>query len=86
MTDISKVVSEEGVNLIDMSMKMSQHLVVIKLVIGVQGITQLSRILTKLENLPNVYEAKRRGQDRMKEGKIRHLKSVFSLYTMLFLV
>jgi len=42
-------------------MKMSQHLVVIKLVIGVQGITQLSRILTKLENLPNVYEAKRRG-------------------------
>ncbi len=61
VTDISKVVSEEGVNLIDMSMKMSQHLVVIKLVIGVQGITQLSRILTKLENLPNVYEAKRRG-------------------------
>ncbi|MFA7406216.1 MAG: bifunctional (p)ppGpp synthetase/guanosine-3',5'-bis(diphosphate) 3'-pyrophosphohydrolase [Anaerolineaceae bacterium] len=60
VTDISKVVSEEGVNLIDMSLKMSQHLAVIKLVIGVQGITQLSRILTKLENLPNVYEAKRR--------------------------
>jgi GTP pyrophosphokinase len=60
MADVSKVISDEAVNLIDMNMKMSQHLAVIKLVITVQGITQLSRILTKLESLPNVYEAKRR--------------------------
>ncbi len=60
MADISKVVSDEAVNLIDMNMKMSQHLAVVRLVIAVQGITQLSRILTKLESLPNVYEAKRR--------------------------
>jgi len=60
MSDISNVISDEAVNLIDMNMKMSQHLAVIRLVIGVQGITQLSRILTKLESLPNVYEAKRR--------------------------
>jgi len=60
MSDISKVISDESINLIDMSMKMNQHLAVIKLVLGVKGITQLSRVLTKLENLPNVYEAKRR--------------------------
>jgi len=60
MSDISKVITDESVSLIDMSMKMNQHLAVIKLVIGVKGITQLSKILTKLESLPNVYEAKRR--------------------------
>jgi GTP diphosphokinase / guanosine-3',5'-bis(diphosphate) 3'-diphosphatase len=59
MADISNIISEETVNLIDMSMKMNQHLAVIKLVLGVQGISQLSRILTRLESLPNVFEAKR---------------------------
>jgi GTP pyrophosphokinase len=60
MSDISKVISDESISLIDMNMKMNQHLAVIKLVIGVQGISQLSRVLTKIESLPNVYEAKRR--------------------------
>lgn len=60
MVDISNVISDENVNLIDMSMKMNQHLVVIQLVLGVKGISQLSRILTRLESLPNVFEAKRR--------------------------
>lgn len=60
MVDISNVISEENVNLIDMSMKMNQHLAVIKLVLGVKGISQLSRILTRLESLPNVFEATRR--------------------------
>jgi GTP diphosphokinase / guanosine-3',5'-bis(diphosphate) 3'-diphosphatase len=59
MSDVSNVISDESISLIDMNMKMNQHLAVIKLVIGVKGITQLSRILTKLESLPNVYEAKR---------------------------
>jgi GTP pyrophosphokinase len=60
MSDISIVLTDENVNVIDMSMKMNQHLAVIKLVLGVKGIPQLSRILTKLESLPNVFEAKRR--------------------------
>jgi len=60
MADISNIINDEGVSLIDMSMKMNQHLAVIKLVLGVKGISQLSRILTKLESLPNVFEAKRR--------------------------
>ncbi len=60
MSDISNVLTDENVNVIDMSMKMNQHLAVIKLVLGVQGIPQLSRILTRLESLPNIFEAKRR--------------------------
>ncbi|MCB2202984.1 bifunctional (p)ppGpp synthetase/guanosine-3',5'-bis(diphosphate) 3'-pyrophosphohydrolase [bacterium] len=60
MSDISNIITEENVNLIDMSMKMNQHLAVIKLVLGVKGISQLSRVLTRLESLPNVFEAKRR--------------------------
>lgn len=60
MADISKTISEENVNLIDMNLKMNQHLAVIRLVVGVEGISQLSRLLTKLESLPNVFEAKRR--------------------------
>jgi GTP diphosphokinase / guanosine-3',5'-bis(diphosphate) 3'-diphosphatase len=59
MADISNIISDESVNLIDMSMKMNQHLAAIKLIVGVKGIAQLSRILTRLENLPNVFEAKR---------------------------
>lgn len=59
MSDISNVLTDENVNLIDMSMKMNQHLAVIKLVLGVKGISQLSRILTRLESLPNIFEAKR---------------------------
>ena len=60
MSDISNVLTDENVNVIDMSMKMNQHLAVIKLVLGVKGIPQLSRILTRLESLPNIFEAKRR--------------------------
>ncbi len=59
MSDISNIITDENVNLIDMSMKMNQHLADIKLVLGVKGISQLSRILTRLESLPNVFEAKR---------------------------
>ena len=60
MTDISTIISDENVNLIDMSMKMNQHLANIKLIVGVKGISQLSRLLTRIESLPNVFEAKRR--------------------------
>ena len=59
MSDISNIITDDSINLIDMSMKMNQHLAVIKLVVGVKGISQLSRILTRLESLPNVFEAKR---------------------------
>lgn len=59
MSDISNVISNENIRLIDLSLKTIQHLVNIDLVVEVNGISELSRLLTRLENLPNVMEAKR---------------------------
>jgi GTP diphosphokinase / guanosine-3',5'-bis(diphosphate) 3'-diphosphatase len=59
MGDISTVFSNENVNLIDINMKISHNLANFNLVIEVKDITQLSRILTRIENLPNILEAHR---------------------------
>ena len=42
-----------------MIVKTNQNLADIKLIIEVRDIEQLSRILTRIENLPNVMEAQR---------------------------
>jgi len=47
------------VSLIDLSMTTRQHVVKVNLVLEVPGINQLSRVLARLENLPNVIEATR---------------------------
>lgn len=59
MSDVSTVLSNENVRLIDLSLKMTQHIVNIFLVVEISGINELSRLLTRLENLPNVLEARR---------------------------
>jgi len=59
MGDISNVLSSEGGNLIDIELKVSHNLATIKLVVEVSDISQLSRLLTRIENLPNVMEAYR---------------------------
>jgi len=59
MGDISTVLSNEGGNLIDIELKMTHNLATIKLVVEVSDISQLSRLLTRIENLPNVMEAYR---------------------------
>ena len=59
MGDISAILGNEGINLIDIAIKLSHNLATIKLVIEVGDITQLSRTLTRIENLPNVMEAHR---------------------------
>ncbi|MEN6435604.1 MAG: bifunctional (p)ppGpp synthetase/guanosine-3',5'-bis(diphosphate) 3'-pyrophosphohydrolase [Anaerolineaceae bacterium] len=59
MGDISNVLTNENINLADISLKTSHNLAVIKLILEVSEITQLSRILTRIENLPNVLEAHR---------------------------
>ena len=59
MGDISNVLSTEGGNLVDIELKVSHNLATIKLVVEVSDITQLSRLLTRIENLPNVMEAYR---------------------------
>ncbi len=57
MADISAVISTEPVRLVDLSMKIRQHMVRINLIVEVSGINQLSRLLARLENLSNVIEA-----------------------------
>ena len=59
MVDISTLLNNEGVNIADVTVKIHQNLADIKLVVEVQDIEQLSRVLTRIENLPNVMEAQR---------------------------
>lgn len=59
MSDISTVLSSEPVRLIDLSLTTRQHIVKVNLVLEVAGISELSRVLARLENLPNVIEATR---------------------------
>jgi GTP pyrophosphokinase len=59
MGDISTLLNNESVNIADVNVKTNQNLADIKLIIEVRDIEQLSRILTRIENLPNVMEAQR---------------------------
>ena len=59
MGDISNLLNNEGINIADVTVKTNQNLADIKLIIEVRDIEQLSRTLTRIENLPNVMEAQR---------------------------
>jgi GTP pyrophosphokinase len=59
MGDISTLLSDEGVNIADVSVNVNRSFADMRLVIEVKDLTQLSRILTRIENLPNVMEAHR---------------------------
>lgn len=59
MGDISNILNEENINILDVKLKVSHHLAYLTLVLEVGDIAQLSRVLTRIENLPNVVEAQR---------------------------
>jgi len=59
MVDISNILNDENINLKDIRLNFTHNLAYIILVIEISDIAQLSRVLTKLENLPNVMEAHR---------------------------
>ncbi len=59
MNDVSTILSQESVNLIDINLKVNQSFASITLVLEVNDISQLSRLLTRIENLPNILEAHR---------------------------
>lgn len=63
MGDIYNIIYNENINLLDVNLKVAHNLANIYLVIEVGDITQLSRVLMRIENLPNVMEA-----HRMKPG------------------
>ncbi len=46
-------------NIVDVNVKMAQGIAELRLIVEVRDMEQLSRILTRIENIPNVLEAKR---------------------------
>lgn len=59
MNDISMIIGNEEVNLLDIDLKVTHNLASIHMVLEISDINQLSRVLTRIENLPNVLEAHR---------------------------
>ena len=59
MGDIYNILNNEGINLLNINLKVTHNLAAINIVVEVNNISQLSRVLTKIENLPNVMEAHR---------------------------
>jgi GTP pyrophosphokinase len=64
MGDISNLLNNEGVNIADVNVKIDHNtlnvaLANLKIVVEVRNISQLSRILNRIENLSNVIEATR---------------------------
>jgi guanosine-3',5'-bis(diphosphate) 3'-pyrophosphohydrolase len=59
MGDISNIITNENINLLNVDTKVNHNLAAINLVLEVGDIVQLSRVLTRIENLPNVMEAHR---------------------------
>jgi len=59
MGDISTLLDGEGVNIGTVSVNFNKSLAELNLVVEVKNLDQLSRVLTRIENLPNVMEAQR---------------------------
>ncbi len=59
MKDVSTLISDEGVNMPKVKVDVNHNLAIFDLVLEVKDTLQLSRVLDRLENLPNVMEAQR---------------------------
>ena len=59
MGDISSLLTNENINLSDIKLNVIHNLAHMILKLEISDIAQLSRVLTKIENLPNVMEAHR---------------------------
>ncbi len=59
MGDVYAVLFNENINLLDVNLKVTHNLAIINLVVEICDINQLSRALSRIENLPNVQEAHR---------------------------
>ncbi|MBE0671288.1 MAG: bifunctional (p)ppGpp synthetase/guanosine-3',5'-bis(diphosphate) 3'-pyrophosphohydrolase [Anaerolineales bacterium] len=59
MSDISNLLADENINIANVTVNVNRSIADLSLIIEVKNLTQLSRILTRIENLPNVMEAHR---------------------------
>jgi GTP pyrophosphokinase len=60
MRDVSTMIAEEGINMTKVEVDVNKkNLAIFELILEVRDLAQLSKILDRLENLPNVLEAQR---------------------------
>ena len=59
MWDVYNILNTEGINIIANNQKVAHNIVTINMTLEVRNISQLSMILTRIENLPNVLDAHR---------------------------
>ncbi|MBN2502557.1 MAG: bifunctional (p)ppGpp synthetase/guanosine-3',5'-bis(diphosphate) 3'-pyrophosphohydrolase [Anaerolineales bacterium] len=59
MRDVSTVIAEEDISMSSVSVNVQQNQAVFDLILNVDDIAQLSRVLSRVENLPNVLQARR---------------------------
>jgi GTP pyrophosphokinase len=59
MKDVSTLVSNEGISMSSIHVSTKNSLAIFDLVMGITDLNQLSRVLNRLEALPNVLEARR---------------------------
>ncbi len=59
MNDVSTLLNNENVNMLSADVRVNQNLADMKLVLEVRDLSQLSRILSRIENLPNILEVTR---------------------------
>jgi len=59
MADIVAVISQENINILNANLRSTQSFATVNLLLEIGNINQLSRILSRIENLPNVLEAYR---------------------------
>lgn len=59
MRDISTLVANEGIGLTAVNLSTKNSIAIFDLVMGVSDVSQLSRVLNRMEALPNVLEARR---------------------------
>jgi GTP pyrophosphokinase len=59
LSDISGIISGEGINITSLRQNSRHNIATLYITMEVRGISQLSRVLTKIERRPNVTEARR---------------------------
>jgi len=59
VSDISSLLSDENINIADVKVNVNRSMADLRITIEVRDLTQLSRVLARIENLPNVMEAHR---------------------------
>jgi GTP pyrophosphokinase len=60
MRDIGAVIADESINMSNVNISTRQNVATFELTMEIKDLKQLSRILAKIERLPNVIEAIRR--------------------------